>query len=121
MTVLVVDDHEGIRLLLRRLLAAVERCEIIAEATDGAEAVELARTLQPDLIIMDYEMPALNGLDALERVRAFLPYVQVFMYTSSRMPCDAEMLRRGASAVFHKDEIDALIEAVLDSTRMPPA
>lgn len=60
-------------------------------------------------------MPTLNGLDALERVRALLPDVQVFMYTSSAAPSEAEMLRRGATAVFRKDEVDALIEAVLDS------
>lgn len=112
MKILVVDDHRAIRLMLRRMLADVAGCEVVGEAGDGAEAIERATDLKPDVIIMDYEMPTLNGLDAAERIRTVLPQTAVIMYTSSPAPTKAEMLSRGAAAVFRKDQIKELFEAI---------
>lgn len=112
MKVLVVDDHDGVRAMLRRFLGDIGGCEVVGEATDGVEAVELALRLKPDVVVMDYAMPSMNGLDATERIKAELPHVDVFMYTSSEAPAEPEMLRRGAAAVFRKDQIAELVEAL---------
>lgn len=109
---LVVDDHDGIRVMLRRFLADIGGCQVVGEAADGLEAVELALTLEPDVVVMDYAMPSMNGLDATERIKAELSHVDVFMYTSKEAPAEAEMLRRGAAAVFSKHEIAELVEAL---------
>lgn len=112
MKVLVVDDHDAIRLMLRRMLEDVAGCAIVGQAADGAEAIERATALEPDLIVMDYEMPTLNGFDATERIRLLLPQTAVIMYTSSPAPPAAEMLSRGAAAMFRKDQLKELLEAI---------
>lgn len=59
-SVLLVDDILEIRFLVRMLLANVMRCQVIAEAGNGAEAVELARELQPNIVVLDVEMPVMT-------------------------------------------------------------
>lgn len=68
--VLVADDHQLFRQGLKALLRGVQDIHIIGEARDGQEAVELAQQLQPDVILMDLEMPRMNGFAATERLTA---------------------------------------------------
>lgn len=68
--VLVADDHQLFRQGVRALLRSVPDIQIIGEARDGQEAVELAQQLQPDVILMDLEMPSMNGLAATQRLTA---------------------------------------------------
>jgi DNA-binding NarL/FixJ family response regulator len=75
--VLLADDHQLLRQCLRAMLAADAEIEIIGEAENGRLAVELARQLTPDVVVMDVSMPDLNGVDATQQVKARMPGVQV--------------------------------------------
>ena len=66
--VLLVDDHEVVRIGLREILKAAERVEIVGEASSGEEAVEKAGTLVPDLVVMDRAMPGMDGIEATRRI-----------------------------------------------------
>jgi len=67
-SVLVVDDHPGFRSALERLLARAGDLEVVGCASDGAQAVELAARLRPDVVVMDLAMPVLSGVDATRRI-----------------------------------------------------
>jgi DNA-binding NarL/FixJ family response regulator len=80
--VLVVDDHAVVREGLRMFLVPELGFEVVGEAADGAVAVELARSLHPDLVLMDLLLPGLGGVEATAAIRAELPAVQVMVLTS---------------------------------------
>ncbi len=79
--ILVADDHAIIRRGLRALLAHDPEFDIVAEACDGLEAVELAGRVRPDVAILDISMPSLNGLEAARRILAALPDTQIVLLT----------------------------------------
>lgn len=76
MKILLVDDHRMMREGLRALLEK-EGLEVVGEAEDGREAIELTRTLRPEVVVMDISMPDLNGIDATKRIVAELPGCKV--------------------------------------------
>ncbi|HEV8646258.1 MAG TPA: response regulator transcription factor [Burkholderiales bacterium] len=78
--VLLADDHQIFRQGLRRLLEAAGH-EIVGEASDGREALRLARTLCPDIAVLDLSMPLLNGLDAGREMRRFAPEIKIILLT----------------------------------------
>jgi DNA-binding NarL/FixJ family response regulator len=80
--VVIVDDSEDIRLLLRVMLQRDSRFEIVAEATDGFEAIERVTDAQPDLVILDRSMPRLGGIEALPQIRERAPNAAVVLYTT---------------------------------------
>jgi DNA-binding NarL/FixJ family response regulator len=80
--ILLVDDHELMREGLRSILASEEDVEIVGEASSGREAVSLARTLDPDVVVMDVGMKDLNGIDATRQIRHQFPKVQVIALSS---------------------------------------
>jgi CheY-like chemotaxis protein len=67
--VLLVDDHEGIRDTLRKLLTAYEDVQVVGEARDGAEAIQRVASCQPDIILLDVNMPNMNGIEAATFIR----------------------------------------------------
>lgn len=77
--VLLADDHALLRAGLRLLLQSMAGIEVVGEASDGREAIELAQTLQPDVILMDVMMPGLNGLEATARISAQKPGPRVLV------------------------------------------
>ncbi len=79
--ILMVDDHKAFRNGLRAMLASASDLEVVGEAEDGAQAVELALTLQPDIILMDLQMPTMNGVDATRRIVYTSPHIGVIMLT----------------------------------------
>jgi DNA-binding NarL/FixJ family response regulator len=82
---LVVDDHDMLREALAELLRQAG-FEVVAEAADGADAVVLARQLEPDVVLMDLRMPVLGGLDATRLIKQATPATQVVLLTAFESP-----------------------------------
>jgi len=143
-TVLIADDHQifrqGLRVLLER-----ERFDVVGEAADGREAVQLAERLKPDVVILDFVMPVLNGLDAATQIQRLSPSTRTIlltMYTEDQYVLEA--LRGGLRGYVVKTQAASdlvrairevlhngvylspgisrtLVDAYLSGTTMPPA
>lgn len=103
-TILIADDHRVVREGLRNLLAQESDLEVVGEASDGLEVVEAARSLNPDVIIMDIAMPGLNGIEATRQIVARDPAVRVValsMYADRRFV--SQILRAGAMGYVLKE------------------
>ncbi len=81
--ILIVDDHEIVRSSIRDLLSSRPEWTICGEATDGLEGVEAAKTLRPDVILMDISMPRMNGLEATRILRKDLPESKVIIISQN--------------------------------------
>ncbi|HEU4518525.1 MAG TPA: response regulator transcription factor [Microvirga sp.] len=90
--ILIADDHEVVRRGVRAILEARPDWEVVAEAADGNQAVELAAATRPDVAVLDFSLPLLNGLEVTRRIRQTLPKTQVLIFTMH----DNEDLIRGA-------------------------
>lgn len=101
---LIVDDHPVFRQGLRDVLETDPRIQVVGEAADGEIAIELAYQLSPDVILMDINLPTINGLQVTRKIRSQLPHINIIMITGYD---DAEQvfhaLRSGASAYCPKD------------------
>jgi NarL family two-component system response regulator LiaR len=105
MRVLVVDDHTLVRQSLARVLSWEPDIEIVGEAWDGKLALELTRELRPEIVLMDINMPVMNGIEATRRICADCPTVQViglsmFLHGEQAQP----MLEAGAVAYVSKTD-----------------
>ncbi len=102
--ILVADDHLIIRQGLRLILETEAEFELVGEAADGAEAVRLCAELRPEVVLMDLRMPGMDGLTAIERLRAEQPHVAVVILTTFNED-DLMMrgLRAGAKGYLLKD------------------
>ncbi len=81
--VLLVDDHALFRRGVASLIAAESDFEVVGEAGNGQQALEMARELMPDVILMDISMPVMDGLEATRRIKAEIPYVRIVILTVS--------------------------------------
>jgi DNA-binding NarL/FixJ family response regulator len=117
--VLIADDHRLFVEALEAILASDERIEVVGQAGDGSEAVELARTLGPDVVLMDVSMPVLDGFEATREIRADTEGVRVLMLTGSNSRADVDRSRdAGASGYVTKDRIASeLVEAIVEVTQ----
>ena len=113
-TVMLVDDHPLFRQGLRRVLEAQEGIEVIMEVADGEEALRVAKQLSPDVILMDINLPKMNGLQVTRELKQSAPEIAVIMLTAYH---DDEQIfhsvRAGAAAYFPKDVTPRrLVEAI---------
>jgi len=81
-TILLAEDHVVVRESIRQSLERETSLRVVGEASDGEEAVQMARQLKPDVIIMDISMPKLNGIEATERIKAFQPSAVILILTA---------------------------------------
>jgi DNA-binding NarL/FixJ family response regulator len=98
MRVLIADDHEVVRKGVRSLLRTQQHIDICGEAVDGRDAVEKARLLHPDLVLMDISMPKLNGLEATKEIRSTIPQTEVVILSAHET---AQMVKQALHAGAH--------------------
>lgn len=115
-SVLLVDDHALLRKTLATTLSSWAGLQLIGEACDGLEAVEQARALQPDVVVMDLHMPRSDGFEATRRIKAELPTTRVLILTSSEEEeIVFEALRSGAHGYVAKSRIADDLRYALES------
>ncbi len=125
--VVLADDHAVVRQGIRNFLEEDPAIRVVAEANDGEEAVAYVAREHPDLVLLDVQMPRLNGLDAARRIRQTLPKVRVLMLTAYEdEPYILAALQAGVSGYLLKtassDELVRAVHAVADGeTALSPA
>src|SRR5262245_51867177 len=110
--VLAVDDHRPFLGVLREVIGATPRFQIIAEAESGEQAVEIARKLRPDMVLMDVHLPSLSGIEAAKAIKANRPETIVVLISTTHpdeLPSEASSL----GAVVWKGELEPrLLDAI---------
>lgn len=108
--VLIVDDHAHIRRATRAIFENEPDFAVCGEASSGRDAIEKARELRPDLIVLDFSMPGMNGLEAARLLKKILPEVPVIMLTAHENAFSELVARAaGVSAVISKENSMKLV------------
>ena len=112
--ILIADDHEVVRSGLRRLIAAQANWEVVAEASDGRDAIKQAVATMPDVAILDYAMPLRNGIETTREIRARLPSTEVLIFTlHDDETLISELLHAGARGYVLKSDAGCqLLQAI---------
>ena len=112
--ILLADDHQIVRQGLRRILEENPETEVVGEASDGRQAVQMALDTKPQVVVMDLSMPQLNGIEAIRQIARRLPSAKVLvlsMYSDESYVVQA--LEAGATGYLLKDSADTdLLQAV---------
>jgi two-component system response regulator NreC len=121
MRILIVDDSDFARAGLRVLLAGRSDCEVCGEANDGRQAVMKAVDLNPDLIILDYSMPGMDGLHVAQEIYKALPGTRILLCTLfPSKELEREALKCGVRHVISKAEMTKSLAAVFEEFRHNP-
>ncbi len=112
--ILISDDHEISRIGIRRLVAGANDIEVVAEAVNGAQTIDLAATLRPNVILLDVFMPQVSGIEAAQKIKADHADIRIIMLSSSE---DAQSIERamyaGADGYLSKEVTSTeLVEAI---------
>ncbi|GKS62768.1 hypothetical protein YTPLAS72_00720 [Nitrospira sp.] len=112
--VMIVDDHALIRQEIAKLLAAIEGVIVVGEARDGDEGVRLARTLRPELILMDVNMPGIDGIEATKQIVAQHPEIQIIGITvNADTKIHARMIAAGAVVSLNKNTLSRELQPTI--------
>ncbi len=115
---LLADDHEIVRQGLRSILASVRECEIVGEASDGRQAVSMAKEHNPDIVILDIGMPSLNGLEATRQILKVRPQTKVLILTMHESDTVIrEVLDAGARGYILKTDAGRDLVTAVESLR----
>ncbi|TGX44744.1 response regulator transcription factor [Sphingomonas naasensis] len=114
--ILIADDHDVVRRGVRTLLETRPNLHIVAEAANGRAALEEARSTQPDIAVIDYSLPELNGLDLTAALKRENPRLEVLVYTMhEREDLVLEVLRAGARGYVLKSDTEKHLLAAIDA------
>ena len=114
--VLIADDHRLFAEALEVILAGDPRLSVVGHASDGGEAVRLAKDLKPDVVLMDISMPVMDGIEAAQAIRGSNDDACILMLTGSNSRADVDRARQaGAAGYVTKDRIASeLIDAIVE-------
>ena len=116
--ILLVDDAEKIRESLRSILATYPHFEIVGEACDGEEAVVAVAQLKPSVVVMDINMPRLNGIEATAWIKRTYPHVVVVGVSAIATEDVCRLMQAaGATSVISKEAVEQLHHVILESVR----
>lgn len=112
--VVLADDHAMVRNSIRRLLSKASDIQVVGEASNGIEAIQTVNRLEPDVLLLDLEMPGLNGLEVLRSLQASHSPVRILVLSAyDDKQYVRELLNHGAAGYLTKDEAaDCIIEAI---------
>ena len=114
--ILIADDHDVVRSGLRSILEAHEGWRVVAEASDGKEAIAKAVEAKPDVAIIDYSLPTINGVEATRQIRARVPTAEVLIFTMHDSDVlMGEALEAGARAYLLKSDAKQYLVAAVES------
>jgi len=114
--ILIADDHEVVRSGLRAILEARPGWEVVAEAENGKEAVDKALASKPDIVIIDYSLPTMNGIEATRQIHARLPKTEIMIFTMHDSDVlIGELLEAGARAYLLKSDAKRYLVAAVES------
>jgi len=117
--ILIAEDHAVVREGIRMILEAEPDFDVVGEAKDGRQAVELARSLSPDVVVMDISMPQMTGIEATQQIRRLCPRTHVLILTMHEEESYVfQLLQMGASGyVLKRAAASDLVEAVRAASR----
>lgn len=119
-TVLIVDDAIFMRIIMKKMIDLDGRCQVVGEAVNGYEAIELAKTLQPDIMTMDIVMPECDGVSAIKKILEVSPNTKIIMVSSvGNYKIVQESIEQGAYDYLVKpiikEEISGIIERIVNA------
>ena len=118
MRILVVDDHEIVRRGVMLFLSAEKSLQVCGEAVDGREAIQKARELRPDAIVMDISMPKVNGLEASREIRRNLPDAKIEILSQHNSPeIKKQAFAAGADEYVEKSAVSSELVAALEGSK----
>lgn len=114
--IIIVDDHDAVRRGVRQLLESKPYYQVVGEASNGRAGLELARETHPDIAILDYSVPELNGLDLSHALKKEFPRIEILLYTMhDREEIVIEVLRAGVRGFVLKSDAEKHLIAALDA------
>jgi DNA-binding NarL/FixJ family response regulator len=110
--ILLVDDNQRVRQSLRRLLEQHDQWKVCGEASNGREAVTSFQRLQPDVVLLDFKMPEMNGLEAAREIthRGQVPILLVSMFLNDQLTAEAR--KAGVQGTCPKEQVGCVVQAV---------
>jgi DNA-binding NarL/FixJ family response regulator len=114
--IMIVDDHQAIRRGVRQIVESKAYFQVVGEAADGRTALELAKETRPDIAIIDFSVPELNGLDLSHALKRELPRIEILLYTMhDREEIVMDVLRAGVRGFVLKGDAEEHLLAALDA------